>query len=53
MDIHSATGPATPAVARQVISVKPIFVPSTDRGIDLQVKVTAPLDGGDLPVIVF
>ncbi|HEY0935693.1 MAG TPA: chlorophyllase [Trebonia sp.] len=53
MDIHSATGPATPAVARQVISVKPIFVPSTDREIDLQVKVTAPLDGGDLPVIVF
>jgi predicted dienelactone hydrolase len=53
MDIHSATGPSTPALDRQVISVKPIVVPFTDRGIDLQVKVTAPVDGSDLPVIVF
>jgi predicted dienelactone hydrolase len=53
MDIHSAPGPSTPAIARQVISVKPIVVPITDRGIDLQVKVTAPVDGSDLPVIVF
>ena len=53
MDIHATTGPTTPAVARQVISVKPVVVPTTDRGIDLQVKVTAPVDGSDLPVIVF
>lgn len=53
MDIHSATETTTPAIARQVISVKPIVVPTTNRGIDLQVKVTAPVDGSDLPVIVF
>lgn len=46
---------------RQLIAIKPIPVPSaTDgvargitRGVDLQVKVTAPVEGHDLPVIVF
>jgi predicted dienelactone hydrolase len=52
MELPSGTGPAaTPA--RQLIAVKPITVPATDRGIDLQVKVTAPADGSNLPVIVF
>lgn len=45
------------ALDRQLIAVKPITVPTTghgvDRGLDLQVKVTAPVDGEDLPVIVF
>lgn len=45
------------ALDRQLIAVKPITVPTpgrgVDRGIDLQVKVTAPADGTDLPVIVF
>lgn len=45
------------ALDRQLIAVKPITVPTTghsvDRGLDLQVKVTAPVDGQDLPVIVF
>ncbi|MET7950088.1 chlorophyllase [Micromonospora sp. NPDC005324] len=44
--------PNTPH-GRQLIAVKPITVPTTDRGIDLQVKVTAPADGENLPVIVF
>ncbi|PTA48248.1 alpha/beta fold hydrolase [Micromonospora sp. RP3T] len=36
-----------------VASVKPIPVPTTGRDIDLQVKVTAPVSGTNLPVIVF
>ncbi|WP_369383068.1 alpha/beta hydrolase family protein [Streptomyces sp. cg36] len=38
---------------QQIVSVKPITVPSPGRGIDLQVKVTAPRSGRNLPVIVF
>ncbi len=44
--------PATGS-GRLLIAVKPITVPSAGRGIDLQVKVTAPADGNNLPVIVF
>ncbi|MEV1007753.1 chlorophyllase [Streptomyces sp. NPDC049881] len=42
---------ATPA--RRIAAVKPITVPAPGRGTDLLVKVTAPLTGHDLPVIVF
>ncbi|RAG81271.1 chlorophyllase [Streptacidiphilus pinicola] len=52
MELHSGKGP-TPLLDRQLIAVKPITVPTADRGVDLQVKVTAPVDGGNLPVIVF
>jgi pimeloyl-ACP methyl ester carboxylesterase len=38
---------------QQVIAIKPIVVPSEGRSVDLQVKVTAPRLGADLPVIVF
>ncbi|MFC8079914.1 alpha/beta hydrolase family protein [Streptomyces sp. NPDC057307] len=41
------------SLGRQIVSVKPIVVPSPGRGIDLQVKVTAPRSGRNLPVIVF
>jgi dienelactone hydrolase len=37
----------------QTIAVKPIAVPFDGRDVDLQVKVTAPRQGQDLPVIVF
>ncbi|WP_047872062.1 chlorophyllase [Nocardiopsis sp. RV163] len=40
-------------LSQQIVSVKPIVVPSPGRGIDLQVKVTAPRSGQNLPVIVF
>ncbi|MFJ3791425.1 alpha/beta hydrolase family protein [Kitasatospora sp. NPDC090091] len=40
-------------LGHQIVSVKPIPVPAPDRGIDLQVKVTAPRSGRHLPVIVF
>ncbi|MBE1496182.1 putative dienelactone hydrolase [Amycolatopsis lexingtonensis] len=36
-----------------VISVNPVTLAAPDRGQDLQVRVTAPTTGGDLPVIVF
>ncbi|MFB8238015.1 alpha/beta hydrolase family protein [Kitasatospora purpeofusca] len=36
-----------------IVAVKPIPVPAPGRGVELQVKVTAPLSGRDLPVIVF
>ncbi|MFJ8761326.1 alpha/beta hydrolase family protein [Streptomyces cyaneofuscatus] len=40
-------------LGRPIVAVKPIAVPVPGRGVDLQVKVTAPLSGEDLPVIVF
>ncbi|GHF15251.1 hypothetical protein GCM10014715_83210 [Streptomyces spiralis] len=40
-------------LGHQIVSVKPILVPAPDRGIDLQVRVTAPRSGPNLPVIVF
>jgi pimeloyl-ACP methyl ester carboxylesterase len=36
-----------------VISVKPIVLPAPERGDDLQVRVSAPVTGDHLPVIVF
>ncbi|WP_069467122.1 alpha/beta hydrolase family protein [Actinacidiphila rubida] len=36
-----------------VVSVKPVVLPAPGRGEDLQVRVTAPATGGDLPIIVF
>jgi predicted dienelactone hydrolase len=53
MELHSGQSRPTATLNRQVIAVKPITVPTTDRSIDLQLKVTAPVDGRDLPVIVF
>lgn len=37
----------------QTIAIKPIVVPADGRAFELQVKVTAPVHGTDLPVIVF
>jgi predicted dienelactone hydrolase len=39
--------------AAPIISVRPITLPAPDRGSDLQVRVTAPTAGRDLPVVVF
>ncbi|MFF7588481.1 alpha/beta hydrolase family protein [Kitasatospora purpeofusca] len=38
---------------QRIVSVRPIAVPAPGRGVELRVKVTAPLAGRDLPVIVF
>ncbi|MGW4323683.1 alpha/beta hydrolase family protein [Streptomyces sp. NPDC004684] len=47
--------PAAPGhdAAAPVISVKPVTLSAPDRGDDLQVRVTAPTTGRDLPVVVF
>jgi dienelactone hydrolase len=37
----------------QVISVRPVTLPAPTRGDDIQVRITAPTAGTDLPVIVF
>ncbi|MGH2937216.1 MAG: alpha/beta hydrolase family protein [Solirubrobacterales bacterium] len=42
------TGESTP-----VVSVKPIVLAATDRGEDLRVRVSAPVTGRNLPIIVF
>ncbi|MER6112788.1 alpha/beta hydrolase family protein [Streptomyces hirsutus] len=36
-----------------VVSARPVVLPAPDRGEDLQVGVSAPATGGELPVIVF
>ncbi|WP_160042963.1 MULTISPECIES: alpha/beta hydrolase family protein [Paenibacillus] len=36
-----------------IISVKPVVLPAPERGEDLQVRVSAPATGHDLPIIVF
>jgi dienelactone hydrolase len=44
--------PDSPAPAT-VLSAKPVILPVPGRGEDLQVRVSAPMTGRDLPVIVF
>lgn len=36
-----------------IVSVRPVVLPAPTRGTDLQVRVTAPVHGTGLPVIVF
>jgi predicted dienelactone hydrolase len=36
-----------------VISIRPVVLPAPGRGEDLQVRVTAPTTGRDLPIVVF
>lgn len=36
-----------------VVSVKPVTLESPDRGIDLQVRISAPVTGSALPVVLF
>lgn len=36
-----------------VISFRPVVLPAPGRGSDLQVRVSAPATGGDLPIVVF
>jgi dienelactone hydrolase len=38
--------------SRQVLSATPVVLPAPDRGDDLQVRVSAPATGTDLPVVV-
>ncbi|MEW1862036.1 chlorophyllase [Streptomyces sp. NPDC088194] len=47
------TGAVGGARTPRIVSVKPIALDAPDRGEDLRVRVTAPVSGRDLPVIVF
>jgi pimeloyl-ACP methyl ester carboxylesterase len=38
---------------KRVISVSPVVLSAPGRGIDLQVRISAPLTGNQLPIIVF
>ncbi|POM23538.1 esterase [Actinomadura rubteroloni] len=39
--------------ATPIVSVSPIVLPAPERGEDLHVRVTAPVTGGDLPIVLF
>ena len=43
----------TTTLDHPIVAIKPIPVSTTERGTELQVKVTAPVIGTNLPVIVF
>ena len=40
-------------LATPIVSVKPVVLPAPGRGVDVQVRVSAPETGGDLPIVVF
>ncbi len=48
----SAPGPAV-TVPAPVVSVRPVVIAVPGRGDDLQVRVSAPVTGDSLPVVVF
>ncbi|MEU6731647.1 chlorophyllase [Streptomyces physcomitrii] len=48
----SPTGIPVPAPT-PVVSVKPLVLPAPDRGEDLRVRVSAPVTGGELPIVLF
>ncbi|MEV6558092.1 alpha/beta fold hydrolase [Nocardia sp. NPDC051756] len=43
---------AVPALTTPIISIKPVVLSAPDRGDDLQVRVSAPVSGAGLPVVV-
>ncbi|MEY9928414.1 pimeloyl-ACP methyl ester carboxylesterase [Catenulispora sp. GP43] len=47
-DLNSAIGAETP-----IISVKPVVLAAPERGDDLRVRVSAPVSGSGLPIVVF
>ncbi|MFF7748012.1 alpha/beta hydrolase family protein [Streptomyces sp. NPDC007971] len=47
LDTFDTFGPPTP-----VLSVSPVVLPAPGRAVDLQVRVSAPVTGSDLPVIL-
>lgn len=49
----SESGTATAGAATPIVSVKPVVLPAPGRGEDLQVRVSAPVTGRDLPIVVF
>ncbi|MFC6883836.1 alpha/beta hydrolase family protein [Actinomadura yumaensis] len=52
---ESMTAAAEPGLGEPtpVVSVKPVVLPAPGRGEDLRVRVSAPVSGRELPIIVF
>ncbi|MGW5106379.1 alpha/beta hydrolase family protein [Nocardia sp. NPDC004123] len=48
----TAARSAVPALTTPIISVKPVVLPAPERGDDLQVRVSAPIAGTGLPIVV-
>ncbi|TMQ95305.1 chlorophyllase, partial [Actinomadura soli] len=49
----AATAITDGLAAAPIVSVKPIVLPAPERGEDLHVRVSAPVTGRDLPIVVF
>ena len=49
----SPTEPTASDALPTLISVRPVVLPAPGRGVDLQVRVTAPITGSQLPIVVF
>ncbi|MEV0385854.1 chlorophyllase [Nonomuraea sp. NPDC050643] len=52
MTVFETTGLTSPASA-PIVSVKPIVLPAPRRGEDQPVRVSAPVTGHDLPIVLF
>ncbi|AUY53358.1 alpha/beta fold hydrolase [Streptomyces sp. CB01881] len=52
-DSNTTNAQKTAGAPTLVVSAKPVILSAPGRGEDLQVRVSAPATGGDLPVIVF
>lgn len=52
MSTYRAIGLSEPEPT-PVISVKPVILPAPERGEDLHVRVSAPVTGTDLPIVLF
>ncbi|MGW8065273.1 alpha/beta hydrolase family protein [Streptomyces ziwulingensis] len=48
----SLTAPGSATSPAPVLSVSPVVLPAPGRAVDLEVRVSAPLAGGDLPVVL-
>jgi predicted dienelactone hydrolase len=54
MTVHAPAAMRSTAMdLAPVVSMGPITLPATDRGEDLQLRVSAPMSGGHLPVLLF
>jgi dienelactone hydrolase len=53
VEAHGAPSDSTIDATAPVISVSPILLSAADRGQDLQLRVSAPVSGRSLPVILF
>ncbi|WP_017600964.1 alpha/beta hydrolase family protein [Nocardiopsis lucentensis] len=46
---HTADAPSSPAA---VLSISPVVLPTPGRAVDLEVRVSAPMTGSDLPIVL-